>query len=312
MRVAILGRSSSLLRTARLLHTQGHEIGLVGTCHAEAFYRTNEADFEAFAKEVGAPFFNDPRINSPERVADLRKSHCELAVSINWLTILREAACTAFPRGVLNAHAGDLPRFRGNACPNWAILSGEPHVGLCIHQMEPGELDSGPVFLRDLYPLEANTYIEDVYGWLERRIPEMFRETLERLASGTIEAIPQPQDPKTALRCYPRRPEDARLSWNTDAETISRLVRASSRPFDGAYCFLEGERRVTVWRASTAVPETPFLAIPGQVLGADAKGFPLIACRDGAICLEDIEIEGDEGQETAQVAIFNKLRQRLF
>lgn len=311
MRVAILGRSNLLLRTARLLHTQGHEIGLVGTCRAEAFYRTDEAAFEAFADEVGAPFFNDARINSPERVADLRKSHCELAVSINWLTILREAACTAFPRGVLNAHAGDLPRFRGNACPNWAILMGEPHVGLCIHQMEPGESDSGPVFLRDRYPLGTNTYIEDVYGWLERRVPEMFREILERLDRGTIEAIPQPQDPKVALRCYPRRPDDARLSWHTDAETISRLVRASSRPFDGAYCFLEGERRVTVWRASTAVPETPFLAVPGQVLGADARGYPLIACSDDAIRLLDVEIAGEPGHDAARTAILKSLRNRL-
>lgn len=311
MRVAILGRSNLLLRTARLLHIHGHEIGLVGTCRAEAFYRPDETAFEAFADEVGAPFFNDARINSPERVADLRMSHCEVAVSINWLTILREAACTAFPRGVLNAHAGDLPRFRGNACPNWAILVGEPHVGLCIHQMEPGELDSGPVFLRDRYPLETNTYIEDIYAWLERRVPEMFRETLDRLDRGTIEPIPQPQDPKVALRCYPRRPDDARLSWDTDAGTISRLVRASSRPFDGAYCFLEGERRVTVWRASIAVPDTPFLAAPGQVLGADAQGCPLIACSNGAIRLEDIEVEGEEGHGAAQAAILKKLRQRL-
>ena len=311
MRVAVLGRSNLLLRTARALHDEGHEIGLVGTCRAEAFYGTDESAFEVFACEVGAPFFNDARINSPERVADLRRSACEICVSVNWLTVLREEACAAFPRGVLNAHAGDLPRFRGNACPNWAILMGEPHVGLCIHQMEPGELDSGAVFLRDCYPLDATTYIGDVYAWLERQIPEMFRETIEGLERGTIEATPQPRDPNAALRCHPRRPEDARISWREDAETISRLVRASSRPFDGAYCFLEGERRVTVWRASIAASPTPFLAIPGQVLDADAEGCPLIACSDGAIRLEDIEIDGGHGQDAARDAILKSRRQRL-
>ena len=272
MRVAVLGRSNLLLRTAQLLSDVGHEIGLVGTCRAEAFYRTDEAAFEAFAEEVGAAFFNDARINAPERIADLRRSGCEIGVSVNWLTVLREEACAAFPRGVLNAHAGDLPRFRGNACPNWAILMGEPHVGLCIHQMEPGELDSGAVFLRDRYPLDATTYIGDVYAWLERRIPEMFRETIERLERGTIEAIPQPTDPNAALRCHPRRPEDARIWWREDAETISRLVRASSQPFDGAYCFLEGERRVTdLERPQSLCRRHPFLAIPGQVLGSDTQ-----------------------------------------
>ena len=300
-----------LLRTARVLHDEGHEIGLVGTCRAEAFYGTDESAFEAFACEVGAPFFNDARINSPEQVADLRRSACEIGVSINWLTVLREEACTAFPRGVLNAHAGDLPRFRGNACPNWAILMGEPHVGLCIHQMEPGELDSGAVFLRDRYPLDATTYIGDVYTWLERRIPEMFRETIERLERGAIEATPQSTDTKAALRCHPRRPEDARISWQWDAGSISRLVRASSRPFDGAYSFLEGERRITVWKASIAEPATPFLAVPGQVLGADACDYPLIACGNGAIRLEDIEIDGNQNPGAARTAILKSLRQRL-
>ena len=311
MRVAVLGRSKLMLGTARLLHDAGHDIGLVGTCRAEAFYRTDEHAFEAFAEDVGAPFFNDARINSAERIADLRRSGCEIALSVNWLTVLGEPACAAFPRGVLNAHAGDLPRFRGNACPNWAILTGEPHVGLCIHQMEPGELDSGDVFVRDRYPLDANTYIGDVYKWLERRIPEMFLETVERLERDTIQATRQPSDPKAALRCYPRRPEDARISWRSDAETISRLVRASSRPFDGAYCFLEGGRRVTIWMASIAVLPIPFLAIPGQVLDADAEGCPLIACNDGSIRLEDIEIDGSRGQDAARAAILKSRRQRL-
>ena len=312
MRVAILGRSNLMLRTARLLHGEGHEIGLVGTCRAEAFYRTDESAFKAFAQEAGAAFFNDARINSSERVADLRRSGCEIAVSVNWLTVLREAACAAFPRGVLNAHAGDLPRFRGNACPNWAILMGEPHVGLCIHQMEPAKLDSGAVFLRDRFLLNEESYIGDVYGWLERRIPEMFRETVERLERGAIEPIPQPADPKAALRCHPRRPEDARISWHADAKTIGRLIRASSRPFDGAYSLLEGERRVTIWRGSIAEPDLPFLAVPGQVLGADPSGCPLVACGEGAVRLEDIEINGELGHEASRALLLKSVRQRLF
>ena len=311
MRVAVLGRSRLMLRTARLLHAAGYEIGLVGTCRAEPFYRTDESAFEALAEEVGAPFFNDARINSSERIADLQSSGCEIGVSVNWLTILRESACTAFPRGILNAHAGDLPRFRGNACPNWAILMGEPHVGLCIHQMVPGDLDSGAVYLRDRYPLDSSSYIGDVYEWLERRIPELFLETIARLDRGMIKATPQPTDPTAALRCHPRRPEDARIDWRNDAETINRLVRASSRPFDGAYSYLEGERRVTVWKASVAAAKIPFLAHPGQVLGPDPVGSPLIACRNGAICLEDIEVEGDRDPGAARVAILKSLRHRL-
>ena len=80
---------------------------------------------------------------------------------MNWLTMIAQSTLALFPWGVLNAHAGDLPRFRGNACPNWAILNGEPLVGLCIHEMIP-ELDAGPVLLRAHFPLSDDIYISDV------------------------------------------------------------------------------------------------------------------------------------------------------
>lgn len=307
MRVAILGRSQLLLNAARLLLEAGHTIGLIGTCRAEGYYAAGAEDFEGLASQCGADFFNSPKINDAEIVARLRAAGCDIGVSVNWLTVIGRDAIASFPHGILNAHAGDLPRYRGNACANWAIINGEPHVGLCVHQMVPGELDSGDVLVRDRFPLTEDVYIGDVYAWLERRIPELFRDALAALGRPDFRAEPQSLDPSVSLRCYPRRPSDGLIDWRQDVDAIHKLVRASSRPFDGAFTYLEGERKLTVWRAEPWRHAAPFLAVPGQVLLA-SDGAPVVAAASGALRLTEVT---DEAGEDARPQILRSLRQRL-
>ncbi len=312
MRVAVIGRTGILLDAAALIRARGHAIPVVWTCRAEAFYTAGEADFAAFAMGVGADFVVDSAINAEPNRARLASYGCDVAVSVNWLTVIRQPALDLFALGVLNVHAGDLPRYRGNACPNWAILAGEPHVGLCVHRMVE-DLDGGPVVLRDHLPIGEGTCIGDVYDWIGRRAPVMLADAVDGLADGSLRPIPQPEDPRLSLRAYPRRPEDGRIDWRWPSGDVLRLVRASSHPFSGAYGFLEG-RRVTVWRAQPFVHPGPYLAVPGQVcLGCD--GDPVVACGDGMIRLTDVTLEGADGPAAGGAAggraILESLRRRL-
>lgn len=309
MKVAVIGRTRPLLEAARLLVDRGHALGVVWTCRTEEFYGVGGDDFRALAERAGAPFRDDLGIASAEALAWLRSLGCAGAVSMNWLTVLPQPLLDLFPLGVLNAHAGDLPRYRGNACPNWAILAGEPRVGLCVHRMTP-QLDAGPVVLREHLPLGSDTYIGDVYGWLEERIPVMLADGLEGLAEGRLTPEPQPTDPSLALRVYPRRPEDGRIHWSQPADRIHRLVRASSRPFAGAFAFLEGGRRVTAWRADPFPPPEPFLAVPGQVC-LMAGEDPVVACGAGMLRLTEVAVEGCADDAEAKRLIGCSLRNRL-
>ncbi len=310
MRLAVLGRSEILLGAAKRLADAGHEIVLVGTCRSEAYYKANEADFESFAAKCGADFFLDHRINSADIVARLKKSGAELGVSWNWMVRIEAEAISAFRHGILNVHAGDLPRFRGNACPNWAILLNEPHIGLCVHRMVPEAIDSGDVLKRKRLPLHSQTYIGDVYGWLEEAVPDLLVEAASDIASGRASWEVQSEVPGESLRCYPRRPEDSCIDWQKPADEIVRLVRASSRPFAGAYTTLEGDKRVTIWRADQAIAPSPYVAMPGQVLYSDC-GNPVVAAGEGAVRLIEIEIDGIGSGDTAKVGVLKSLRNRL-
>lgn len=310
MRVAVIGRTPWLLDCAREIICKGHDIPLIWTCGEEEYFDANLREYEDFAKECGATFVHDINIQEIDNLNQIRAADCDIAISINWITILGNEILSIFPHGILNAHAGDLPRYRGNACPNWAILNNEPHIGLCIHRMAP-ELDAGPVYLRRHFPLSNDTYINDVYDWLREMTPSMFAETIDHISKGTLKAEGQDETGLLPLRCYPRRPEDGRIDWTNSAIQILRLIRASSRPFAGAFSKLEGERLVTIWRAQAITHPLDFRAVPGQICFA-LDGDPVIACGDGMIRLQEIELEGTLENARSKMSLLSSQRNRLF
>jgi methionyl-tRNA formyltransferase len=295
MRVAALGRTHWLLDSVGALADAGHELVLVGTAPAAAEYRVTEEGFEKLADELGAPCFRDKRL--AEHLDAIRACGADVAVSVNWPTLVSRDVIDAFPLGIVNAHAGDLPRFRGNAAPNWAIIMGEPHVAATLHLMDEG-LDSGPILARRTVALDDSTYIGDVYAFLDEAFPALFVEAVGGLADGSLEPVPQPADPSLSLRCLPRRPEDSELDWTLPASQLARIVRASAEPFGGAFSFLDGAR-LTVWRAHLEEPSGPLLGIAGQVVERLAEsGEVRLLTGEGTLVLEDVELDGRRGAAT--------------
>ena len=309
MKIALLGRTRWLIDAGDALRQAGHSIVAIATAKEEPFYHCGPDDFSALAARSGADFLGVVSLADPTVRDRLALAEADIAVSINWPVIVGSDVINMFPQGVVNAHCGDLPRYRGNACPNWAILNGETKIGLCAHMMEPGALDAGPILLRDYFAVTDNTYIGDVYAWLDQRIPTIIAESISELAQGRLEPVPQPADPALALRCYPRRPEDGRIDWHKPVREIHRLVRASSRPFDGAFTTLEDGQRLTIWRAHPFEHKIPFCAVPGQVM-LRVDGDPVIACGSGALRLEEIEISDSDAGDARSV-VGRSVRSRL-
>lgn len=282
----------------------------MGTAPAAPEYDVTAEDFARLAADLGVPYFCDPSINRPEYLALAAESGAEVAISVNWPALIGPAMLGRFEHGVVNAHAGDLPRFRGNATPNWAILAGEPAVMLTLHRMVE-QLDAGPILAQRAFPLTPSTYVGDVYAFLGRAVPELFVEVLDGLGAGTLVARPQPDAPELSLRCFPRRPEDGLVDWRRPADELGRLVRASAEPFAGAYTFLDGQRLV-VWRARPEPLGYPCLGVAGQVVDIRrGAGEVTVLCGegDGVLVLEEIETEG--GGRGPAAAALRSTRLRL-
>jgi methionyl-tRNA formyltransferase len=270
------------------VHDAGHKIVLIGTCTAAPEYDISESDFAILSKKLDCPFFVDTRIDRAQHINLIKATAPDIAISVNWLTLIGQEVLDLFPQGIINAHAGDLPRYRGNACPNWAILAGEDKVVATLHKMTP-ELDGGPVLAKCSFPLTPRTYIGDVYRFLHTEIPRMFVEVLDGLASDRIQPRPQSQEASLSLRCFPRYPQDSEIKWSRSADQLARLVRASAEPFNGAYTFL-GRERLTVWRAYPDRLPYPYLGTPGQVAEVRrTRKEVVVICGDGVLVLEEVQ-----------------------
>jgi methionyl-tRNA formyltransferase len=293
MRVAIIGRSELLFNTALEIEKFGFEIPLVITSKESPEYKINAFDFEIFAKKHNAEFIRTSKINS-DKVKSVLNSidKIDIAVSINYSGVISQEIIDYFDLGILNAHGGDLPRYRGNACQAWAILNGEEKIGLCIHKMIGGQLDSGDIISRDFLNIDINTRIGKVYDWMECRIPKMVVESLDLLKKNKsyfLEA--QSKNPNDALRCYPRIPEDGKINWEYNREDILRLINASSEPFCGAYCEYDG-KQVIIWRAEEVEDSENYCAIPGQISKISDYGFIIVVTGNGKLKITEIEIDG--------------------
>lgn len=308
MRFAAFGRTRILYESIRALVAAGHIPGVIGTCRASPESEIKEVDFSRLAAELGVDFFDSVAINTTDVVDKLARVDAEVGISVNWLTVVGEPVCSLFPHGVLNAHAGDLPRYRGNAPYAYAILQNEPYMGICIHKMEPNVLDSGAIVLRRQVPITESTYVGELMEVCEQLVPRMFCEALEGLETGRIKPTQQPADPAMALRCYPRRPEDGFIDWSLSADAICRLIRASSRPFAGAYTFFEGNK-VVVWRAHAEPSPTPYVGVPGQVVERRESGGVLVLTQQGFVAIE--EMSDPHGRSVMPTVIVTSLRQRF-
>ena len=288
MKIAIIGRTEQLYDTALRLNTAGHKIVCIVTAKEAPEYNRTSSDFRVLAETWQIPFVQGGRISGH---ADfLQKQQADIAVSINYTGVVPQSVIDLFPLGVLNAHGGDLPRYRGNACQAWAIINGEDRIGLCIHKMIGGELDSGDIIARDYLLIDYATKVTQVLEWMNSRTPVLLSEAVDILGANPDFFLErQSKDPKDALRCYPRRPDDGRIDWHKPALSILRLINASNKPYAGAFCDYEGDKLI-IWDAELVNDDEFFCAVPGQVTKI-GEGFIEVACGDGKLRILEIEIK---------------------
>lgn len=298
MQVGLIGRTQWLLDAGRLAVERGHRIAFVHTAPAADSSTTSVDELRTFASEHDAPFYADLRIvrRQEELVADI-------CLSVNWVTVLPQSFLDSFPFGVLNAHAGDLPRYRGNATLNWAILAGEDQACLTVHRMVEA-LDAGPIALKRYRAITPETDIAELYEWLDSTVPESLVAVLDAIEAGN--QVFQEQDPDVRpLRVFPRMPQDSTIIWSSSSEEILRLIRASGPPFAGARTALNGEEPIVIDKARIYEPDYDFLAVPGQVCLVHS-GNPVIATGDGMI-----ELLAFRDHENMRAAVTKSLRNRL-
>ncbi|AHF03172.1 methionyl-tRNA formyltransferase [Marichromatium purpuratum 984] len=227
----------------------------------------------------------------PEAVAELAALEADLMVVVAYGLLLPQTVLDAPRLGCVNVHASLLPRWRGAAPIQRAVLAGDPTSGVCIMQMEAG-LDTGPVYHRLDTPLAA----DETGGSLHDRLAELgaraLVEALPGIADGTRPA--EAQDDEAATYAHKLTKDEALIDWSAPAVAIERQVRAFD-PWPVAHTRLDDEQ-LRVWGARALDEATT--AEPGRVVGADKHGIR-VATGEGLLCITRLQPSGKRPMEAA-------------
>lgn len=229
--------------------------------------------------DIGQPV----TLKDPLEQQKLRELRPDLMIVAAYGLILPQAVLDIPRLGAINIHASLLPRWRGAAPIQRALLDGDSETGISIMRMEAG-LDTGPVMLAAATPIGP----EDTSGRLHDRLADLgarlVLEAMECLEQGT--AVFQEQDAKQAKYAPKISKEEAKIDWRLDATMLDRRIRAFN-PFPGASSLLRATD-VKIWRASILASEN---GAPGEVLRVE-DGGPVVACGHGALRLEELQRAG--------------------
>ncbi len=288
--IGIIGRCEWLYFSMNLLEKNGFHIKFIITSKEAPEYKITSSDFENFAKKRKIPFLLKSKIGI-EDINNLGlKKIPDICVSANYTGIIDKPTIELFPLGILNAHGGDLPNYKGNACQAWALINGENNIGICIHKMIGGEIDSGDIVSREYLPIDLGTKIGDVYSEFEKLIPKLFLESLNKLNVNPNYFLEKQNNSKKGIRCYPRTPVDGRIQWSDDNKKIIRLINASNYPYSGAYCYLV-DKKIVIRDAEIYSDNEKYFAIPGQISSVERDGSIIVISGNGKIKINSIEID---------------------
>jgi len=309
MNIAVIGRSELMFNTMQLCQKLDWQIVLIITAKEAPEYKVAAKDFESFATAIGAEYLYTPKLRATD-IKELKstKDGIDICLSVNYSGVIPDDVISLFRLGILNAHGGDLPKYRGNACQAWALINGETRIGLCIHKMIGGELDSGDIIARRYFEANINTRIGKVNLWMTESIPEMFIEAAKILESDSNYVLEhQSKNPTDALRCYPRNPDDGKINWNNTAVAILRQINASSEPYSGAFCEYEGKKMI-LWRAELFKDDDVYCAVAGQIASINSDGSIIVITGNGKLKITNISLDGIKGNPSDYL---KSIRKRL-
>jgi methionyl-tRNA formyltransferase len=195
---------------------------------------------------------------------------------IGWSQICRSAFREAAGDRVIGFHPAPLPRLRGRGVIPWTILNQEPITAATLFRIDDG-MDTGPILSQKFFHVAADETAATLVTKHLSALTEMLRELLPSLAQGESQAVPQ--DERFATWAARRTPADGLLDWRRPSTELWRLIRASSRPYPGAFT-LSREQRLTIFAAEPIGMGERHLAVPGQVIACENGSF-VVSCGDG-------------------------------
>jgi methionyl-tRNA formyltransferase len=293
MRIVFAGTPAFAAASLQAVIDAGHDVALVLTRPdrpAGRGMKLAASEVKQLAQQRALAVFQPPTLKDAGAQQRIHEARADAFVVAAYGLILPKAVLDLFSAGCINVHASILPRWRGAAPIQRALLAGDGETGISIMRMEEG-LDTGPVYLTRRLTIAADETAGSLHDRLAPLGGQAIAEALPKIASGSLAAHRQPEEGVTYAAKIAK--EEAILAWSADAIDLERRIRAFN-PFPGASTTLHGEP-LKIWRARLST-ET---GAPGCILRADSQGI-LVGCGRGSLALEELQRAGGKRMESAE------------
>lgn len=275
------------------LLSAGYEITAIFTHNDVATENHFFGSVARLAAEHGIPVYAPDEANHLIWLDRIRTMAPEMIFSFYYRHLLSDEILQCAQKGAFNLHGSLLPKYRGRAPLNWALVNGETETGVTLHRMVK-RADAGNILAQQKVAIENQDNALTLHRKLTQAAEQLLGDVLPRLREGKVSEWPQ--DESQATRVDRRTAEDGRIDWNQPAQTIHNLVRAVTDPWPGAFAFA-GSVKFIVWKSR--VHPQQHKAKPGTVL---SKQPFLIACGEGALEIQTGQSEHGVYMNGSQLA----------
>jgi methionyl-tRNA formyltransferase len=281
--------NSSYLTLRALLRNRMRVVGVLGLGPAKSANVSGYTPMDTLAKENNVPYMEFDDLNAAPVVEAVRRWAPD-AFFIVGLSQMVKKDLLSIPRlGCVGFHPTRLPEARGRAPVAWMALEGRS--GAATFFMMNERADAGPILVQEPFSVSESDYSADVVRKLEAAMDIALDRWLPRLRSGEWKAVPQ-EEAKASF--YGKRnPEDGAIHWEWPAKKIHALIRAASRPYPGAYTFVEG-RKLVIWKAELETG-LPYRGVVGRIVHSDEAKGGLVQTGDGLLWLTEAEFDPADG-----------------
>lgn len=293
MRIVFMGTPDFAVPTLEALIGAGHELAAVVTQPDKPKGRGKAVlmtPVKEKALECGIPVYQPKRVREPEFLDVLRKLNPDVIVVVAFGQILPREILTLPPFGCVNVHASLLPKYRGAAPIQWAVIDGETVSGVTTMQMNEG-LDTGDILEQEEISLDPEETGGSLFEKLASLGGKMILSTLKGLEDGSI--IPRAQGEMTTPYAKMLTKAMGEIDWSMDAASIERLVRGLN-PWPSAYTYVNG-KTLKIWKARVEAGEAG--NEPGQV--RVTKDRLLVETGNGVLSILELQLEGKKRMEAA-------------
>ena len=287
MKIVFMGTPQAAVPSIGKLLADGHDVAAVYTQPDRPSGRGKKVVFspvKQFAIDHEIPVLQPLKIRTPEALEEFAAFGADVAVVVAYGRILPATFLNAFPNGAINVHFSLLPKYRGAAPVNWAIVNGESVTGVTTMRMDIG-LDTGDILLQREAEIGTSENAVELMERLSHVGAQLLSETLSQL--NTIK--PREQDHSFATLAPIMTKEDGRFDWSMRADGIARRVRGF-QPFPTSYTYWEG-KKLTLWNVSADEPVT-FTDKPGTVLAAKGDDLVIECGSSSTLRIRELQLEG--------------------